>query len=125
MEVEDDGEHGDGAVVVAVVEGGPHEVPPSRRELPERVAAAPLAAGGGGAGEVADGEVAGGEVAVGVGRVDAGAEARAGVEEAGVGDVAEAAGGLVGVAAAVGDAAVDADEAEAVRLLAMDDGAQE
>lgn len=104
-------------VVVAVVEGGPDEVPASLRDRPECVAAARArarraAAAGTGTrddGEVADVEVPLGQTLVDVRWPHGGVEPLASVDEAGVGDVGEA---PVRVRVLVGlrYAAVDADE---------------
>lgn len=91
-------------VVVAVEEAGLDEVLAAGRNRPERVAAPR----GGAAGEVPKGSVPVVQVRPDVRRFDAGGEPRVG--EAGVGDVDEAARGLVGVGPALRDAAVDADE---------------
>jgi hypothetical protein len=103
------------AVVVAVVEGGPDEVPAARRDRPERVAAAR----GAGAGEVADVAVPVGQSLVDVRRAHDGVEPLPGVDEAGVGDVGEAPRGGVRVAPVLGDAAVDADEARCMHVLKL------
>ena len=95
------------AVVVAVVEGGPDEVPAARRHRPERVAAA---RGGAALAEVADVAVPVGQALVDVRRADDGVEPLPGVNEAGVGDVEETPRVGVPVAPVLGDAAVDADE---------------
>lgn len=100
-------------VVVAVVEGGPDEVPASLRDRPERVAAArarrAAAAGTRDDGEVADVEVPLGQTLIDVRWPHGGVEPLASVDEAGVGDVGEA---PVRVRVLVGlrYAAVDADE---------------
>ena len=98
-------------VVVAVVEGGPDEVPAPRRHRPERVAAA---RGGAALAEVADVAVPVGQALVDVRRADDGVEPLPGVNEAGVGDVEETPRVGVPVAPVLGDAAVDADETRCV-----------
>ena len=79
------------AVVVAVVEAGPDEVPASLGHRPERVAAARrrAAAAASDHGEVADVAVPVGQTSIDVRWPHDAVEPLAGVDEAGVGDVGE------------------------------------